>query len=112
MSDQSHDKRQKKRIPLQLLVSYKVDGKVVDNFSFNLSSGGMFIETRAQLPVGSMIDLIFEIPMNSKEVHIKGEVMWQKTDGSPKGMGIEFKDFTDEKKAILAHAIDDLEQVS
>ena len=79
---------------MELLVSYEFDGKTIDNFSYNFSSGGMFIETRSQLPVGSELKLKFELPQNCTEVLLVGRVVWLKKDGAPKGMGIEFTDFT------------------
>ena len=112
MGKQQLDKRKKRRIALQILVSYSYKDEKIDNFSYNFSTGGMFIETKNVLPLGSHFKIFFESPIKRTSIEVEAEVMWCSKDKKPFGMGVEFKNFTDDKRKILNEMAEDLSEAS
>ena len=64
--------------------------------SKDLSKGGIFLKTERPLPVGSMVDLRFRLPLTegAEDVHLQGEVVRQVEEERGSyliaGMGIRF----------------------
>ena len=64
--------------------------------SKDLSEGGIFLKTERPLPVGSMVDLRFRLPLTegAEDVHLQGEVVRQVEEERGSylipGMGIRF----------------------
>lgn len=112
MGKQQPDKRKRKRISLQILVSYIHNDEKTDNFTYNFSTGGMFIETKHILPIGSSIKVHFESPLRRKSIEVDAVVMWKNEDNHPFGMGVEFKNFSNEKKELLAEMEKDLSEAA
>lgn len=86
------EKRSSNRQDLQLLISYIFNDKTYSKFSYNLSPGGMFIESITPLQVGTKIILLFELPHNKLNFSIDAEVTWinQGVSSEPFGMGVKF----------------------
>jgi len=88
------------RTPSSFLVAYSV----------NLSRGGLFLETTAEIPTGAPITVDLEIPI-AGQVSLNGVVAWRRglepiegqPDGPP-GIGIEFADVA----PVLGGVIDQL----
>lgn len=107
--ENNSDKRTSNRQELQLLISYNLDGKTHAKFSFDLSSGGMFIESITPPECGTKITVLFELPHNKLNFKIDAIVTRIKkadesVDGSPTGMGVKFiiDDISLKKKLELA----------
>jgi hypothetical protein len=64
MTEQSADKRARRRIPVQLAVSIKSsDGKVQENAQTrDLSSGGVFLYTTSKLVEGAELEMVVVLP--------------------------------------------------
>lgn len=98
------NKRRAPRIPLKLEVFF---GKAVSfsadelSFTFNLSAGGLFLETENLLPINERLKLKFILPENNHSVNCEGRVAWVNSKASPirsdhpTGMGIEFLSLVD-----------------
>jgi two-component system chemotaxis response regulator CheY len=93
------NKRRASRIPFRLEVSYGEDEILADyteSFTFNVSAGGLFLETKSPLPLGEALKLKLELPENNRAVHCEGRVAWVNSTTSPirsdhpAGMGVEF----------------------
>ncbi len=68
----------------------------------DISQGGVFIATYGLLPVGSRLDLSFDLP-DGTEIRTRGEVRWLRESacsGTRPGMGVAFTELSDE--AIVA----------
>lgn len=82
------------RLPLKVKVSYEVLDDFLDDYTANVSLGGMFVKSDAPLPVGARFRLRFEVPGRDKPVDTTGEVRWVVEPGDPSGlssgMGISF----------------------
>jgi uncharacterized protein (TIGR02266 family) len=89
MSDREYD-----RIPYSVQVDFRTASSFLVAYSVNLSRGGMFIETDADVPSGVLIALDLQVP-GAGLLHLLGLVAWRRgpesTDGPP-GLGIEFQD--------------------
>ncbi|MDX2088368.1 MAG: response regulator [Kofleriaceae bacterium] len=90
MSDD--DKRRDDREPVTLFVEYDGADDLVGDFTENLSSGGTFVATNRELPLGTKIQLVLGFPGLLEPVSIEGVVRWLRpgSDDSEAGAGIEF----------------------
>lgn len=87
------------RVEARLRVQYgNALERLLDNFSINLSTGGLFLETTAPLDEGSPLFLEFLLPGRSTPVRCNGRVAWVNSPSTPQkpalpgGMGVQFTD--------------------
>src|SRR5574340_520217 len=83
-------------------VSVTCNGTKSELHTVNVSTGGMYIEAEAPLPVGSKVMISMPLKAGS-HLWIKGVVANTGHDAGklPPGMGIEFKDVRDEERKML-----------
>ena len=89
MSDREYD-----RIPYAVQVEFRTASSFLVAYSVNLSRGGIFVETEAEVPTGVPIALDLEVP-GAGVLHLIGVVAWRRNPDSldgPPGIGIEFQD--------------------
>jgi uncharacterized protein (TIGR02266 family) len=104
--------RKSERLQHELLVAYRtVDGFITD-WAVNISRGGIFINTRNPLAVGSVVRLIVSLPDAAFPFDLTGKVIRThalgSSEGEVPGMGIEFMDVDEEKRARLERFVDRL----
>ena len=90
MSDE--DKRRDDREPVTLFVEYDGADDLIGDFTENLSTGGTFVATNRELPIGTQVQLVLSFPGLLEPIAIDGTVRWKRGaggDGDP-GAGIEF----------------------
>lgn len=110
MADKST--RKSERLQHELLVAYRtVDGFITD-WAVNISRGGMFINTRNPLALGSVVRLIVSLPDAAFPFDLTGRVIRVhpsegEVDQVP-GMGIEFIDIDEEKRVRLERFVERL----
>jgi uncharacterized protein (TIGR02266 family) len=89
MTDREYD-----RMPCSVQVEFRTASSFLVAYSVNLSRGGIFIETDADLPSGTLLGLELQVP-GAGVLHLVGIVAWRRgvesPDGPP-GVGIEFQD--------------------
>jgi len=96
MSDQ--EKRRDPREPVTLLVEYEGADDLIGDYTENLSSGGTFVATNRELPLGTFVHLVLSFPGLLHPISIEGTVRWTRdAEGvevpgadSGAGAGIEF----------------------
>jgi len=104
--------RKSERLQHELLVAYRtVDGFITD-WAVNISRGGMFINTRNPLALGSVVRLIVSLPDAAFPFDLTGRVIRvhpndPESDQVP-GMGIEFIDVDEDKRVRLERFVDRL----
>lgn len=81
------DRRLHPRKDVFTLVYYATPNKSHSDYLHNISEGGMFIQTRKPLAVGTDTILSFTMPKSNVPINVKGEVMWIDQNG----MGVKFK---------------------
>lgn len=86
------DKRRDSREPVTLFVEYEGADDLVGDFTENLSTGGTFVATNRQLPLGQRVQLVLSFPGLLEPIAIEGTVRWHRSDGAEGdgGAGIEF----------------------
>jgi uncharacterized protein (TIGR02266 family) len=104
--------RQADRLEHELLVAYKtVDGFITD-WAVNISRGGIFINTRNPLEVGTTVRLIISLPDTAFPFDLSGRVTRVNHPHNPSnhvsGMGIEFLDVEDDKRERIERFVERL----
>ena len=86
------EKRRDAREPVTLFVEYEGADDLVGDFTENLSSGGTFVATNRELPVGTRVHLVLSFPGLLEPISIEGIVRWTRKDGEDGdgGAGLEF----------------------
>ncbi|PLX92984.1 MAG: hypothetical protein C0621_08530 [Desulfuromonas sp.] len=100
------NKRSAPRIPVKLEVFYdfnKLFTNVKAAYTFNVSMGGMFVETDTPLEPGLDLELKLSLPEEASPLMGQGRVAWINEVPSPdhadhpQGMGVEFLSLENEK---------------
>jgi uncharacterized protein (TIGR02266 family) len=93
----SEERRKQARVAKRLKVAYATPKEFVDRYIFNLSVGGLFIETKEPLSQGELLNLKIFLPDKGEELDVTGEVIWSSRQGKitperkyPPGMGVKF----------------------
>lgn len=98
MAEREHD-----RMPYSVEVDFRTASSFLVAYSVNLSRGGLFLETDADIPTGALLTVDLQIP-NAGLVPINGVVAWRRgtesTEGPP-GIGIEFQDVAPQLGAVI-----------
>ena len=93
------DKRHSDREPVTLFVEYEGADDLVGDYTENLSTGGTFVATNRELPMGQKIQLVLSFPGLLEPIGIEGIVRWTRSapanagvvqPGEEPGAGIEF----------------------
>ncbi len=112
MVDNPEKARRSNRLQHELLVAYRsMDGFITD-WAVNISRGGMFINTRNPLAVGTTVRLIISLPDTAFPFDLTGRVTRVAEFNNPfnqvPGMGIEFVDVDDQKRARIERFVERL----
>lgn len=106
------NKRRDDRLQHELLVAYRtVDGFITD-WAVNISKGGVFINTRTPLPVGTMVRLIVSLPDTQFPFDLTGRVTrvseFDNSANDVPGMGVEFLNVDEDKRVRIERFVDRL----
>ena len=89
------EKREQLRAKLKIEVTYKTADIFTSDLSINISTGGIFIKTPKPPPMGTKLDLEFNLPESAKLIKAEGAIVWIQNPSTssslPAGMGIKFK---------------------
>ncbi len=91
MSEREHD-----RLPYAVQVEFRTASSFLVAYSVNLSRGGLFLETDADIPTDVQIELTMQVP-GVDPITLTGMVAWRRELDSPEGppgLGIELGDTT------------------
>lgn len=100
----SSDRRVHPRIPLKLLVQFRLQDmdEFMRDYAVNLSVGGMFIRTPEPHPQDSMVYLQFTLMAGDKLIEGLGKVVHVNPPShTVPGMGIEFVNLDDESREFI-----------
>jgi uncharacterized protein (TIGR02266 family) len=84
------EKRHDDREPVTLCVEYEGADDLLGDYTENLSSGGTFVATNRELPIGTKIQLVLSFPGLLAPINIEGIVRWTRGESEGAGAGIEF----------------------
>lgn len=104
--------RKAERLQHELLVAYRTVGSFITDFAVNISKGGIFINTRDPASVGTIVRLIISLPDAAFPFDLTGRVtrvqLHDPNSDAMSGMGIEFIDVDEEKRARLERFVERL----
>ena len=91
-NDDGPSKREHLRSSLMLKVEYKSTTEFINDYTENISAGGVFIATSATFSSGEVIDFIISFPGLLDPINIRGEIIWtrQASENDPAGIGVRF----------------------
>jgi len=104
----------KTRFTAPVPVKYYCDGepgRVLSINSVDLSTGGMFIETKELLPIDTPLNIGFKLPEDSRIIKCSGRVSWLnhpesiKNQNLPTGIGVQFTNLSMDDIASLRNFI-------
>ncbi len=99
------NKRSAARLHNAIPVAYKSVGSFLSDWATNISRGGLFINTRKPLPVGTAVKILIQLPGTSFPCELSGRVTrmaeFANHANMVPGMGIEFTGLTEAKKAEI-----------
>lgn len=98
-------KRKNRRLPIRSIVEYTTKYTTDKGFVQNISTGGVFIETRMPFHPGENISFNLEFPRDSsKQTKIEGKIIRV----SPNGIGVAFEPLSEEQKLFIKSLLDNL----
>ncbi len=109
MSDFS-DRRSSVRLRVELWVEETTERELYIQRSSNLSEGGIFLENTVPHPVGTLINLSFQLPGEREPIKTRGEIVSCGSPGSELGMGVKFVDLDEASRQRIGRFIQDQEQ--
>ena len=86
------ERRQGSRVPVQIWVEEKTDRELYFQRSANLSIGGIYLENTIPHPVGTRVNLRFQLPGDADKIEVKAEVAAAIAGEEEFGMGLKFID--------------------
>ncbi|HEY5921845.1 MAG TPA: TIGR02266 family protein [Kofleriaceae bacterium] len=97
MSEREHP-----RMPYAVQVEFRTPSSFLVAYSVNLSRGGLFLETDADIPTGALMTLDFSVP-GSGTTSLNGVVAWRRGNDNegPHGIGVEFQDVAPQLGALI-----------
>ncbi|HSN13445.1 MAG TPA: TIGR02266 family protein [Anaeromyxobacteraceae bacterium] len=96
------NKRVANRLHHELPVAYRSVGSFLSDWATNISQGGLFINTRKPLPVGTEVKILIQLPGAAFPYELHGSVArvteFDNAANMVPGMGIQFIGLDDSKK--------------
>ena len=108
------NKRRAERLHHEIPVAYRSVGSFLTDWATNISHGGVFINTRNPLPVGTEVKILIQLPGARFPHHLEGRVTriteFDNHANMVPGMGIEFTGVEDSKKAEIEAFVERLKK--
>jgi uncharacterized protein (TIGR02266 family) len=99
---QVENKRRSHRLYHEIPVAYRTVGSFLTDWATNISQGGLFINTRKPMPVGTEVKIIIQLPDAAFPFDIAGRVKRVEPVGNPAnaapGMAVEFTELDGAKR--------------
>jgi type IV pilus assembly protein PilZ len=101
----SDNKRIANRLHHELPVAYRSVGSFLSDWATNISQGGLFINTRKPLPVGTEVKILIQLPGAAFPCELHGRVArvteFDNAANMVPGMGIQFMAVDEAKRREL-----------
>ena len=96
------------RAKLKWRVLLKVNNKVIEGVTKDVSAGGAYVRCAKPLRLNQVFDMVIKTPDNS--LNVKAEVVWSNIYGpddeiNPRGMGVMFLDISEQDQRYIAKAV-------
>ena len=100
------NRRRHVRVPLRTEVLCTNDSTSVHGMTWNLSQGGILIDTMCSLKAGDEVRLSFRLPLSGKQIDGIGQVAWV----SENRQGIRFTKMNSQSSSAIKDFIAEVEQ--
>lgn len=115
---QPENKRRAIRLHHEIPVAYRSVGSFLTDWATNISRGGLFINTRKPLPVGTNVKILVQLPGTPFPYQLEGRVTrvteYDNHANMVPGMGVEFTSVDEARRREIDAFVDrlrrDLEQ--
>jgi c-di-GMP-binding flagellar brake protein YcgR len=102
------EQREHHRAKLKWAVLAKVDGKVIEGVTKDISAGGAYVHCAKPLKLNVVFDMAIKAP--DKQLKAKAEVVWSNIYGpddaiNPRGMGVIFLNISEEDQRFISKAV-------
>jgi len=105
MGTADDNKRRGTRLHHEIPVAYKSVGSFLSDWATDISQGGLFINTRKPLPVGTPVRIIIQLPGEPFPSNLEGRVTrvieFDNQQNQVPGMGVEFTSVDAPRRAEL-----------
>ena len=96
------------RAKLKWIVLRKVDGKVSEGVTKDISVSGAYVCCAKPLRLNEVVDMVIKAP--DKSLSVRAEVVWSNIYGpdddiNPRGMGVRFLEISGEDRKVIAKAV-------
>lgn len=102
MTQSESNKRRATRLHHEIPVAYRSVGSFLTDWATNISQGGLFINTRKPLPVGTDVKILIQLPGAAFPYELHGRVArvteFDNAANMVPGMGVEFTGVDEAKK--------------
>jgi uncharacterized protein (TIGR02266 family) len=106
------NKRRAARLHNAIPVAYKSVGTFLSDWATNISRGGLFINSRKPLPVGTPVTILIQLPGARFPCELAGRVTrvieFDNRSNLVPGMGIEFTRVDEEKRREIDRFVERL----
>ena len=112
LQEAPNERRKYPRVQKKFKVTYSTPKEFTETYLFNISVGGVFVETNDPPAPGELINLKVLLPDEKKELDVLSEVVWctrerwvapEKTH--PPGMGVKFLNLSTKDKVRMSISI-------
>jgi type IV pilus assembly protein PilZ len=111
-SSNDENRRRSPRLHHEVPVAYRSEGSFLTDWATDISRGGLFINTRKPLAVGTVVKLILQLPGAAFPFDVSGRVTraveLDERGSAPAGMAIEFLDLDVERRARIEELVERL----
>jgi type IV pilus assembly protein PilZ len=103
-SEAGAERREHKRKPVSMVINYETLDQFFEDYVTNISLGGVFIQSKNPLPIGTRLKIKFALPELANPIETTGvvaHVVNLDDEGDMHGMGIRFADLDPESKKLI-----------
>jgi uncharacterized protein (TIGR02266 family) len=103
------DRRAHARVTLKTSITMSSESNFYTGFMNDISEGGLFVSTYNLQPIGSTINLEFNLPDSEEPIKAQGVVRWLK-EANPDvemepGLGVQFTNLSDVDRRRIEHFV-------
>ena len=106
------NRRRAPRLQHEIPVAYRTAGSFLSDWATNISRGGLFINTRRPLPVGTLLRVVLQVPGAEAPFSMSGRVTrvaeWGNETNVAPGMALEFTDLEGANRELLQTVVERL----
>ncbi|MFH1131854.1 MAG: TIGR02266 family protein [Pseudomonadota bacterium] len=106
------ERRSSMRVSVEMWVEESTDRELYFQRSTNISIGGIFLEHTVPHPKGTVVQLQFTLPGDSRPLKVKGEIVNVGEGAEELGMGVKFLNLSAKDRQRLEAFLENVLQKS